>query len=98
MKINMKIKKIIYITLFTFFGSLLQLIVHGLVENWYINLLLSDFTKYSLGFSWTDWFVIHHVVTVILFVGGALFGVWQGKYWWRKIYQENIRKLDLKEK
>lgn len=79
-------KKKIYIGAFTFFGILLQLLIHALAEIWYIGLLLDNFQKYSLGLSWNQWFIIHHTGTVILFVVGALLGFWQGKFWWSKIY------------
>lgn len=81
-------KKIIYTISFTFLGVLLQFLIHGLVEIWYIGLLISDFAKYGLGFSWSQWFLIHYVGTVILFIAGALFGFWQGKFWWRRIYDK----------
>ena len=81
-------KKKIYIILFIFLGILLQFLIHSLVETWYIGLLISDFPKYSLGFSWPQWFIIHHIGTVILFVAGVLFGFWQGKFWWRRIYEK----------
>lgn len=87
-------KKTAYIASFTFLGILLQLIIHGLVEVWYVGLLLKDFSKYGLGLSWNNWFLIHHIATVILLILGILFGFWQGKYWWRKIYEEDIRNLN----
>lgn len=81
-------QKKIYIVLFTVLGILLQFLVHAIVEIWYVGLLLQDFQKYGFGFSWNQWFFIHHIGTVILLVVGALFGFWQGKFWWRKIYKE----------
>lgn len=87
-------KKTAYIASFTFLGILLQLIIHGLVEVWYVGLLLKDFSKYGLGLSWNNWFLIHHIATVILLILGILLGFWQGKYWWRKIYEEDIRNLN----
>lgn len=81
-------KKKIYIGAFMLFGILLQLLVHALVEIWYIGLLLRDFPQYSLGFSWSQWFIVHHIGTVILFIAGVMFGFWQGKFWWRKIYDK----------
>ena len=83
----MNMKKIIYLISFTALGILLQAIIHGLVETWYIGLLISDFPKYGLGLSWFQWFLIHHIGTVILFFAGALFGFWQGKFWWQRIYE-----------
>ena len=81
-------KKTVYIVLFIFLGILLQFLVHSLVETWYIDLLITDFPKYSFGFSWDQWFIIHHIGTVILFIAGALFGFWQGKFWWQRIYEK----------
>jgi len=69
-------------------GILLQLLLHAGVEIFYINLLIKDFSKYSLGFSWSEWFMIHHMGTIILFAAGVLFGFWQGGFWWRKIYEK----------
>lgn len=79
-------KKIIYISLFTVLGILAQFLVHAILEVWYIDLLISDFDTYGLGFTWQNWFLIHKVFTVILFVGGASLGFWQGHYWWKQIY------------
>lgn len=81
-------KKKIYIGAFTFLGILLQFLIHSLVEIWYIGLLSRDFPKYSLGLSWPQWFVIHHIGTVTLFIAGVIFGFWLGKFWWRKIYEK----------
>jgi len=80
-------KKRIYITAFTFFGFLLQFVIHGLVERWYIGLLVRDFGTYSFGLSWEQWFFIHHLGAVILLIGGIIFGYWQGTYWWEKLYE-----------
>jgi len=82
----MKIKKKIYILLFTVLGILVQFLIHALVEIWYIGLLLKDFPSYGLGLSWDNWLMIHNVGAIILFLGGAILGFWQGKYWWKRIY------------
>jgi len=81
-------KKTIYVIIFTFLGILVQFLIHGLIETWYIDLLITDFLKYSLGFSWPQWFIIHHIGTVVLFIAGSLFGFWQGKFWWHRIYEK----------
>lgn len=86
-------KKTIYIISFTALGILLQLLIHELVEIWYIGLLLDDFLTYGFNLSWDNWYFIHHVGTIILFLGGAVFGYLQGKFWWSRIYKEDIRKL-----
>ena len=86
-------KRTIYIISFTFLGILVQFLIHAFVETWYIGLLVKDFPTYSFGFSWENWYLIHYLFSVILFIGGALFGFWQGKFWWHKIYEENIRNL-----
>jgi len=81
-------EKRIYIILFIFLGILLQFLIHGLVEIWYIGLLTNNFSKYSFGLSWPQWYIIHHIGAVILFIAGVLFGFWQGKFWWRRIYEK----------
>ena len=86
MKNNLKRK--IYIGLFITLGIFLGLLVHGFVELWYIKGLLNDFSKYSLGYTWADWFLIHKIFSAITFIGGALFGYFQGRYWWRLVYEQ----------
>jgi hypothetical protein len=81
-------KKTIYIILFTFLGILLQFLVHAGIEIWYIGLLTGNFSRYGFGLSWSQWFIIHHIATVILFLLGTLFGFLQGKYWWQRIYEK----------
>jgi len=72
----------------SFFGVLIAFLAYSLAEIWYINLLISDFDKYSLGFSWDQWLVIHWSVSIIFFVGGAIIGYYQGIFWWKKIYEK----------
>ena len=81
-------KKIIYLTAFTVLGALVGFLVHGIIEIWYINLLLTNFERFSLGFSFPEWFAIHKYFAFITFLGGALLGFWQGRHWWQVIYVE----------
>lgn len=82
-----KFNKNLYIFLFVVFGALISFLIHTTIEIWHINLLLADFSKYSLGLSWAQWYIVHGIGTVILSVGGSLFGFLQGKYWWRALYE-----------
>jgi hypothetical protein len=84
-------KKKVYIALFIFLGILLQFLIHAIVEISYIVMLNADFEKYSFGFSWNQLYIIHHIGTFFLLVAGISFGLWQGKFWWKKIYVEKIR-------
>lgn len=81
-------KRVIYIAAFTFLGVLVQFIVHALIETWYIGLLLADFPRYGLGFTWETWERIHHVLSGVLLLAGALLGFSSGRFWWRRIYVE----------
>lgn len=83
------IKRTIYISAFTVLGVLLQFMVHALIEIWYIGLLVDDFATFGLGLSWNAWFRIHAIGTVVLIVLGIMFGYWQGKYWWPRIYEKH---------
>ena len=84
----MNVKRGFYICSFVVLGILLQFLAHAVVEIWYIDLLTRDFLKYGFGFSWNDWFLIHYGATVILLIAGILFGFWQGKYWWKRLYED----------
>lgn len=79
-------KKAFYIVAFVFLGFLLQLLLHGIIEQIYIKLLISDFIKFGFGLNWGNWYLIHRVFTVVLLVGGLAFGYCQGKYWWPRLY------------
>jgi uncharacterized membrane protein len=82
-------KKNIYLLCFVVLGLLLQQLIHTIVEIWYINLLIGNFDKYGFGWSWSTWFLIHHIYTFVLIVAGGLWGYWQGRRWWPKLYDEN---------
>jgi hypothetical protein len=79
-------KRVIYITAFIILGVLLQFLIHGFVETWYVNLLVRDYATYSLGLSWDDWYLVHDIAVIILALAGLIFGFLQGRYWWKKIY------------
>ncbi|HLC99750.1 MAG TPA: hypothetical protein VJC11_02185 [Patescibacteria group bacterium] len=83
----MRIKKIIYITSFTLVGFFAQLIAHALIETSYLGLLEADFVQYGFGLSWDQWYLIHHIGTIILVIVGFGVGFWQGTYWWKRIYR-----------
>ena len=84
-------KRIIYISLFILLGILLSFLVHAGIEIPVINLLVSDFDKYSLGLTWDQWFLIHSIGTPILLVLGIYFGWRQGIRWWRYWYVDKKR-------
>jgi hypothetical protein len=81
-------KRTIYIALFIILGVLLSFLIHGSAEIWYTNRLISDFPRYSLGYTWAQWFVIHRYASIILLILGVVFGYFQGRSWWRLVYDE----------
>jgi len=81
-------KKTVYIGLFTLLGVLLSTIVHGVLEMWYIQGLIADFPKYSLAYTWAEWFTIHRYFSVVTLMLGLIFGYFQGRMWWRWVYVE----------
>lgn len=83
-------KKTIYICTWILLGLILQLLIHAVFEIIYINeFLVANFEKYSLGLSWSQLVAVHHILSVILSIIGALFGLWQGYFWWQKIYNKS---------
>lgn len=89
-------KKIVYITAFTVLGILLQFLLHSFVEQNYIYFLLKYFDTFSLGLSWNQLMIVHKIFSLLLLLGGILFGFLQGKYWWKYIYVD--KKLEKKFK
>lgn len=60
-------------------GVMIQQLIHALLEIWYINLLIKNFNRYSLGLTWADWFIIHNIGSFILLFLGLWFGYKIGK-------------------
>ncbi|MFH0852198.1 MAG: prepilin-type N-terminal cleavage/methylation domain-containing protein [bacterium] len=79
-------KKIVYIFFCVILGGLLSFILHGLIEIFVIVLLSNNFATYGLGLSWSDWFFIHTLGTIVLLAAGILGGYFLGQRWWQIIY------------
>jgi len=79
-------KKAFYILAFAFFGFELQLVLHAIFERLHLTLLLQDFDKYSMGYSLKQLFTLHYQASIVFIVIGVLLGLWQGFYWWKRIY------------
>ncbi|MDX1535380.1 MAG: hypothetical protein R3346_01280 [Candidatus Spechtbacterales bacterium] len=84
--VKTKVKHRVYVALFVFLGFLLQLVLHGGLEMFYIKLMNKNIEKYGLGLTWDTWAHIHNIFSFILILGGIWFGYKQGKYWWERIY------------
>lgn len=80
-------KKTIYIFSFTVLGVLVSFLLHGILELIIIELLLTDFTRYNLGLSWPQWFLIHRWGSLLLLTAGVGVGFWQGVRWWSVLYE-----------
>jgi len=89
MKIK-KRKRNIYIALFVLLGFLTQFLLHAVIEIFYINKLLENFSFYGLGLSWNQWLGLHGVFTFVFLVVGLWVGYAQGIFWWNKIYEKKV--------
>jgi hypothetical protein len=81
------IKRYIYIGLCVFLGVLLTTILHGVGEQAYIALLLSDWDRYAFGLSFETLLQIHHVLSFLLLGIGVIGGYLLGVRWWRAVYE-----------
>lgn len=81
-------KRITYIALAIVFGILVQFVLHAVVELGYIHLLVTNFDRWSFGLSWSTWFSIHTVASIVLLVAGIIVGYFLGVHWWKYIYVE----------
>jgi len=85
---NEGMKKFVYLVLFTVLGFLTQLLLHAIIEQWYIGLLIADFGFYGFGLSWDNWFTIHSTLTIVFSLLGVMFGFKCGQHAWRILYDE----------
>ncbi len=94
-------KKQIYIFFTVILGILLSVMVHWLLEIFFIflrgrealaelhiNLPIGDFQTYGFGLSWHGIYIAHYIYTIILFILGAVGGYYLGKKWWQIVYVE----------
>ena len=82
-------KKTIYISAFTTLGILLGVLVHALIEMFYIKLLLANFTTFSFGLDVNSLQQFGAFFAVIIIAVCGFWGYSAGKYWWRQIYVLN---------
>lgn len=78
--------------MFSILGILITTILHAVIEIPVIYLLVSNFEKYGLGLSWPQWYTVHHITTVILFIFGISLGAFWGFKFWNIIYEKNLKK------
>jgi len=81
-------KKFLYIFLFVIFGVLISFLVHAAIEMPVIYVLIQKYEPVRYGFSWSQWFLIHQIFTVITLIIGIGVGYWLGQHWWNKIYEK----------
>lgn len=82
-------KRSFYIFCFTLLGILLQFLAHALFEMATIGLLLKDFKHYGLGLSWSQWYALHYVLSLVFLMAGIVYGFRWGVYWWQVMYVEH---------
>lgn len=81
-------KRAFYIFSFTILGVLLQFLAHALLEMAVLSLLLDDFERYNLDLSWSQWYAVHRMLSLLLLMLGIIFGYRWGVFWWQVIYVE----------
>jgi len=79
-------KKTFYILLSIFLFGLFGILISALVQIPIIKLMISDFDKYSPGFTWTQLMVIHRVFSLLLVIFLAILGHKIGQKWWKYVY------------
>ncbi len=84
-----RLKGVLYVACATLLGVLVTTIIHGVVELGVIALLVSDFDTYGLGFSWETWYLLHHILSLLLMVIGIIGGYVAGVLSYRYIYEQH---------
>ena len=65
---------ILYIALFVLLGILVQFIIHAVLEVLVIAALVTNFERFNLGLTWSQWLLVHHIGSLVLLLGGAGIG------------------------
>ncbi len=93
-------KKQIYLVSFMLLGVLVGFLLHALIEVWYIRLLVRNFDKFSLGFTWSAWQQFHDYGVIFLTLGFGGLGLFCGIHFWRILYVDRTmqKKWGLKLK
>lgn len=94
-KININIKKIIYIGLAMFLGLLLSLITHAFIEMYLIIQLLE---AGRVPFAYGQHEFLPPFLSFILTIIGLAFGYVAGVRWWRWVYVEKRHWIFRKNK
>ncbi len=76
----------VYLALSILLWVLIGMIIHFLLEMPVLYFLGSDYHKYSLGQSFSQWMGLHTFMTVIVWLASIVWGVYFGLYWYERIY------------
>jgi len=77
----MNYKKIVYILAFGLLGLIISTVIHGVVELVLLDLIFGDPSN-SSSVWWQEWEMIHLVGATVLWVCGAVVGLYLGVVWW----------------
>ncbi|MBX4187581.1 MAG: hypothetical protein KW793_00405 [Candidatus Doudnabacteria bacterium] len=81
-------KRRVYYVIFTLLGAMLGFLLHMLIEMWYLQRLLHNFNRYSLGLSWEQLEMIHTFGVPLLVLSVAFWGYRKGVRCWQWLYVE----------
>lgn len=84
----MKMKRKIYIGLTMLFGVELMVVLHALVESWYISMLTTNNTPITSYKFWVFSTYLPLWLPAIMLIGGLVGGFFLGKWWWQIVYVE----------
>lgn len=79
-------KHVIYLIASTILGIFLSYFAHAVIETGYLKWARK--TDYVVG--WYGYCTLHPVLQLGLVIIGALGGIFLGRYWWRKLYIEQV--------
>lgn len=77
-------QRVVYLGAFVLLGFLVQLVVHAVLEMAAIELLSRDFAAWSMGLTWDQLFLVHHISAIVLALLGIALGYDLGARAYRK--------------
>jgi len=84
----MKLKRKIYIAFTMLLGVEIMVIVHVLLESWYVSFLTASRVQPAINHVWLFSTYLPLWISALLFIGGLVGGYFLGKWWWQIVYIE----------
>jgi hypothetical protein len=76
-------KRFFYIFLLGLLGLLISILLHAGIEMFALDFIFENPERFAETIWWQQWDIIHWSVSVFLWLGGLVVGLYLGVVWWK---------------